>query len=210
MLTELFFLVHLIQIIFSKLLWHCKSDKLNNLCCCFFFSQKHQLLSCSKILVTCTLCKRRGILREDIQKHVCPQTGDCPDVSIQCSFTKMGCTFEVSIQCSFTKVGCTFEVSIQCSFTFEVSIQCSFTKVGCTFEVMLEIITYDEQHNKGHIYRTISHVCHNKIVCPLGKFRIMRLAVVRVHLFWLAVVGVKNKLVSSGNNIRILPPLKRC
>ena len=31
-------------------------------------------------------------------------------------------------------------------------------------------ITYDEQHNKGHIYRTISHVCHNKIVRPLGNF----------------------------------------
>ena len=31
-------------------------------------------------------------------------------------------------------------------------------------------ITYDEERNKGHIYRTISHVCHNKIVCPLGNF----------------------------------------
>ncbi|XP_041363469.1 TNF receptor-associated factor 4-like [Gigantopelta aegis] len=55
---------------------------------------KHQLLSCSKILVTCTLCKRQGILREDIQKHVCPETGDCPDVTVKCYFTKMGCTFE--------------------------------------------------------------------------------------------------------------------
>ena len=31
-------------------------------------------------------------------------------------------------------------------------------------------IIYEEQHSKGHIYRTISHVCHNKIVCPLGNF----------------------------------------
>ena len=30
------------------------------------------------------------------------------------------------------------------------------------------IITYEG--NKGHIYRTISHVCNNKIVCPLGNF----------------------------------------
>ena len=30
--------------------------------------------------------------------------------------------------------------------------------------------TYEEQHNKGHIYCTISHRCHNRIVCPLGNF----------------------------------------
>ena len=28
----------------------------------------------------------------------------------------------------------------------------------------------EEQHNKGHIYHTISHICHNKILCPLGNF----------------------------------------
>ena len=32
------------------------------------------------------------------------------------------------------------------------------------------IITYEEKHNKGDIYCMISHVCHNKIVCPLGSF----------------------------------------
>ena len=32
-------------------------------------------------------------------------------------------------------------------------------------------ITYEEQHNKGHIYHTISQVCHNKIDCPLGNFK---------------------------------------
>ena len=31
------------------------------------------------------------------------------------------------------------------------------------------IVTYEEQHNKGHIYLTISHVCHNKILCLLGN-----------------------------------------
>ena len=31
-------------------------------------------------------------------------------------------------------------------------------------------ITYEEHHNNGHIYRRISHVCHNKIVCPLANF----------------------------------------
>ena len=30
-------------------------------------------------------------------------------------------------------------------------------------------ITYEEQHNKGYIYRMISYVCYNKIVCPLGN-----------------------------------------
>ena len=47
-----------------------------------------------------------------------------------------------------------------------------FNKVTlfCYIVVLLVIITYEEQHNKDHIYRTISHVCHNKIVCPLGNF----------------------------------------
>ena len=31
-------------------------------------------------------------------------------------------------------------------------------------------ITYEELHKKDHIYRTISHVCHNKIVCSLCNF----------------------------------------
>ena len=38
------------------------------------------------------------------------------------------------------------------------------------FAAVKTIITYEEQHNKGHIDRTISHVCHSKIVRPLGNF----------------------------------------
>ena len=37
------------------------------------------------------------------------------------------------------------------------------------YEQIEQINTYKEQPNKGHIYRTISHVCHNKIICPLGS-----------------------------------------
>ena len=37
-----------------------------------------------------------------------------------------------------------------------------------------------------HIYRTISHVCHNNRMSS-WQFRSMRLAVIRVHLFLLAV-----------------------
>ena len=40
----------------------------------------------------------------------------------------------------------------------------------CQLLCLVNFITYEEQHNKGHNYRTISHVCHNKIVCPLGNF----------------------------------------
>ena len=36
--------------------------------------------------------------------------------------------------------------------------------------IIIIIITYEEQQNKGHINRTISQLCHNKIVCPLGNF----------------------------------------
>ena len=36
-------------------------------------------------------------------------------------------------------------------------------------QVSHRFIIYEEQHNKGHIYRTIFHKCHNKIVCPLGN-----------------------------------------
>ena len=35
---------------------------------------------------------------------------------------------------------------------------------------LILFITYEEQHNKGHSYRTIYHVYHDKIVCPLGSF----------------------------------------
>ena len=39
------------------------------------------------------------------------------------------------------------------------------------------LFTYEEQHNKGDIYRMISNVCRNKIVSPLGNF--VAVAVVR-------------------------------
>ena len=65
--------------------------------------------------------------------------------------------------------------------------------------LLVIFITYEEQHNKGHIYRTISHICHNKIVCALGNFVACDLAVVRV-----------NNFVMSRNNMHIPLPLKRC
>ena len=36
--------------------------------------------------------------------------------------------------------------------------------------IRVTFFTYEEQHNKGPIYRSISHVCHNTIVCSLGNF----------------------------------------
>ena len=33
-----------------------------------------------------------------------------------------------------------------------------------------QFITYEEQLKNGHIYGPISHICHTKILCPLGNF----------------------------------------
>ncbi|ESO89090.1 hypothetical protein LOTGIDRAFT_154170 [Lottia gigantea] len=54
---------------------------------------KHQLLFCQKFPVSCTLCGKTGILRENIPTHVDTKTGDCPNTTILCCFQSVGCHF---------------------------------------------------------------------------------------------------------------------
>ncbi|XP_060606658.1 TNF receptor-associated factor 5-like [Ruditapes philippinarum] len=54
---------------------------------------KHQLLDCRKFPVTCSLCGKSRINREDISGHLNEKTGDCPRVIIPCPYQKYGCQF---------------------------------------------------------------------------------------------------------------------
>ncbi len=57
---------------------------------------KHQLLVCPKFPVSCAVCGETNILREDIPRHVDLLNGDCPLVTVKCSFHNVGCYFQVS------------------------------------------------------------------------------------------------------------------
>ncbi|XP_073241863.1 TNF receptor-associated factor 2-like [Porites lutea] len=55
------------------------------------FLKSHQEQDCKMQPVQCRLCRKQGILRGEMEKHVSPVDGDCEEVERSCSFEQIGC-----------------------------------------------------------------------------------------------------------------------
>lgn len=55
------------------------------------FLKSHQEQDCKMHPVQCGLCRKEGILRGEMEKHVSPVDGDCEEVERSCSFEQIGC-----------------------------------------------------------------------------------------------------------------------
>ncbi|XP_066294256.1 zinc finger protein 569-like [Branchiostoma lanceolatum] len=128
--------------------------------------------TCPAALVQCDWCGKGGLTRAQRREHQQPETGDCPNMKIACSFEPMGCTERVQIESSgLDPVRCGWcgkeDLTLaelqrhqhpdtgNCS---NMNIPCTFSPFGCTEMTQTGAAVDRQQNTRGLPSNVSTHV----------------------------------------------------